>query len=243
MNLESPQTLPTLDTGHDNPARATGRLSWPVVWLAMIFLAEFSTVAIQIAHHQSSFDLYMAALCFLVCLLGAGQDAATGHIPNSLTLTAILVGLGAHTLAGILTWLMPQAAGTGLAGPWLIMDAIAGFAFCAALGIVCQFIGQMCGGDMKLLAAAGALLGYHAVWPMLLCALVVALPYALLNLVLFGGLNAMMRTVSLQILALVYLRELPPKEAVSKRYIPLGVPLLLGLLLSRLYPISQWLWS
>lgn len=242
MNQESPPALP-VSCGTNDSSSSPGRLSWPNVWIGIVSFAAIAVAIIQIARGHFGADLYLPTVCFVVCLLGAGYDAATGRIPNALTYTAIIAGIIAHLLMSMLGWagLHVALGDAGTASP--ILDSLAGFALCAVIGLLCQAVARMGGGDMKLLAAAGALLGWHAVGPMLLCALVVALPYALLNLILFGGLNAVTRIVSLQLLALIWLREIPPSEPVSKRTIPLGVPLLLGLLVSQLFPVNQWLWS
>jgi Flp pilus assembly protein protease CpaA len=102
----------------------------------------------------------------------------------------------------------------------------------------------MGGGDMKLLAAVGALLGLSRASDALLCALAVAVVYSLVNLAIRGRLNATVRAAAVQLLNLVYLRDLTPAALPSRKTIPLAVPVLIGLVLSRLPPTiaaSAWL--
>jgi prepilin peptidase CpaA len=94
---------------------------------------------------------------FLLLLLAAGFDLRTRRIPNRLTLAGLLAGLALGVLQG--GW-----AGLGAA----LLGAAAGFAvffFLFALG-------AMGAGDVKLMAAVGALLGLPLVLWAALCSAV-----------------------------------------------------------------------
>lgn len=95
----------------------------------------------------------LAAL--LLTAMAAGWDLAVRRIPNALTVTAMAAALAAHAAAN---------AGGGLAG------SVGGFAWSAAglaagtgLLLIPALFGGMGGGDLKLMAALGAILGPHSV--------------------------------------------------------------------------------
>lgn len=204
------------------PSAAPGRpLPWIWIWAGVLVLSVCGAAVGPIP----------PSLAVAVCLLAAGFDAATSRIPNQITYVAILLGLamnGASELA-------PRLGAAGL------MQSLAGLAFCAALGVVCVLLAGMGGGDMKLLAALGAILGFTAVGFVLLCALAVAVVYAVANLLIAGRLNAVMRAAAVWLLQAFYLRQVVPVSAVSKSTIPLAVPLLLGLIASWMN-FAQRLW-
>ncbi len=206
------------------PASPPCFATWLWLWCVVLLLSSCAAIA----------SPFFPALALIVCLLCAGFDAATARIPNQITYTAILLGL---TLNGILP-LFPRIS-LGAVGP---LQSLAGFAVCAGIGLVCLFSAGMGGGDMKLLAALGAILGFSAVGFVLLCALAVAVLYALINLAIVGRLNAVFRSAATWFLHFLYLRRIVPVAVTSKSTIPLAVPLFLGLVASRL-PLTARLWQ
>jgi prepilin peptidase CpaA len=80
----------------------------------------------------------------IAALLAAVLDARTGRIPNPLTLGALALGL---VLAGLRGW------------PLGLIHGAAGVLACAFVPLLLFRRGAMGGGDVKLLAALGALLG------------------------------------------------------------------------------------
>lgn len=96
-------------------------------------------------------ELYFFLAAILVTGVAGWFDWRTGEIPNWLTFGALGAGLVGHTVAG------------GLRGGFA--DAGRGFLFSLAGMVVCAFVpfllfrsGAIGGGDVKLLAALGALL-------------------------------------------------------------------------------------
>lgn len=84
-------------------------------------------------------------VCFAVCFAAAATDAVTGKIPNAITYPGIVAGLLLGLWAG------------GLAGLGLSLLAMA----IAAVPFLLAFIfGGGGGGDVKIMAAVGALLGF-----------------------------------------------------------------------------------
>ncbi len=214
-------------------ASAKPGLAWPQVWGLILTLAVVCS-ALMAARHQTG--LFIPILAFIVCMVAAWYDAATAHIPNPLTYTAILLGLGLNATASL--------PGMTAAAQWLgtvgVFDALAGFGLCASIGLACMLVAGMGGGDMKVLAALGALLGFNASATVLIVALAVATVYAVVNLIVAGQLNRVVGFLSLQLLELVYLQRTDAVVAVSKKSIPLAVPLVLGLLLSRVGHALGW---
>lgn len=104
-------------------------------------------------------------LCVALCITAAGFDLRSRRIPHFLTMPAVAVGLALAVLGG---------GGYGVAGAALAVVLLAGlFALFAVLGGVGW-------GDVALMAAVGALLGWPLpAWPIVL--------HALLYTTLSGG--------------------------------------------------------
>jgi prepilin signal peptidase PulO-like enzyme (type II secretory pathway) len=94
----------------------------------------------------------------------------------------------------------------------------------------------MGGGDVKLMVALGALLGYSQVGTVLVWALLLAVPYALINLIVAGRLNGVLRTAGVQLLQIAFLHRLEPVAPPSRTSIPLAVPLFAALICARVMP-------
>jgi prepilin peptidase CpaA len=220
----------------DRPPRETGasrNLSWLEVWIILVALAAIGAAGAQFARHGTGQGMFLPALAFTICALAAAFDTAIAKIPNPLTYSAILLGLGLNGVAAGASY-----AGFESVARWLgsagATGALAGFAACAAIGLMCMFVAGMGGGDMKLLAAMGAILGFSRIGPILTYTLAVAVIYSLVNLAIAGRLNGLLRSVAAQALTMVYLRQPAAVEAPSKTVIPLAIPLLAGLLLWRI---------
>jgi prepilin peptidase CpaA len=95
--------------------------------------------------------LYFLLIATVVTGVAAWTDFRTGHIPNWLTVPALVVGIVGH---GVLGWYV--------AGPreGLIEAAtsVAGVVLCSVAPGIMFWKGGMGGGDLKLFAALGALL-------------------------------------------------------------------------------------
>jgi prepilin peptidase CpaA len=87
-----------------------------------------------------------------VAVVGASIDARTGHVPNWLT-------LGALASAPFVNFALESSANGPRAGLTAAGLSLLGAAICAAGPLVAFLKGGMGGGDVKLLAALGALLG------------------------------------------------------------------------------------
>ena len=91
------------------------------------------------------------AVLAVVLVAAAGFDLRWGTVYNWLTYPAILAGLALGALQG-------SAAGDTAAG---LTDHILGFGFGFGILLVAYLLGGMGGGDVKLMGAVGALLGWQ----------------------------------------------------------------------------------
>lgn len=97
-------------------------------------------------------DLARELVFFAVLIVSAWTDIARGHVYNWVTFPGIMLGFGLAVLSCL---------DTGQAGP--VVSSLAGLAIgFAALGLFC-WKGHVGAGDVKLMAAVGALQGYPAI--------------------------------------------------------------------------------
>ncbi|MHC4429062.1 MAG: prepilin peptidase, partial [Planctomycetota bacterium] len=183
------------------PVAASTVATWWV--LAVCVAAAVIAAGLQVWSGQRQYGFYLLALCFLVCLAGAWLDLATRRIPNVLTYPAILIGLTLNALAPPAL----EAAGADTAVVWLgatgLRDGLLGFGLCAAIGIVSFMARGLGGGDVKLLGAVGAMLGFDAVIAVLFNTLLVAALIGLANWVLKGTLMARAQIIANNVLIAV----------------------------------------
>lgn len=165
-----------------------------------------------------------------ILLVAAYTDWHWQKIFNWLTLPAILLGLAAGTIAG--------AAGGGLAGAGRgALAAFEGFALLAAVFLVLGLMGGMKGGDLKLMAAVGAWLG----WPLALQALLyVAICGGIFSLAWAAAHGALGKAfVQIRGFFLAMQAGLKPSGMIVDSAAPLfpyGISIAIGTILSMLLP-------
>ncbi|MGN6367686.1 MAG: prepilin peptidase [Phycisphaerae bacterium] len=249
MSESSYRSTPTPPAGandHRPTIPAEKSIPWTPTWILLASLsALISSILVIGFHSPRGFFIPILAIC--VCTLAALFDAWTMRIPNPLTYTAILLGISLNLLSSTLAHLDSRYADTAvrwLAAPG-ISQSLLGFGVCAFLAVAAQALG-VGGGDIKLLAALGAILGLAGTGSVLIAALAVAFLYAILNLALFGRLKTFTRYLAVQGLELAYFRrfQLPaddPDEEnkpALRKSLPMAVPLAIGLLLTILLDLQ-----
>lgn len=141
---------------------------------------------------MTHWSMLFGAACLFTALAGL-IDFRTGLIPNALTLPLLLLGVPAHVFA--------LHGGSPATSPWLwLLDAVGGALICALVPLILWRHGGMGGGDMKLFAALGALLGVRAGLEVQLVTFIVAALAAPAVLAYKGRLLAFVRNVGAQLL-------------------------------------------
>ena len=209
-------------------------------WVMAISVAAVVASAIQVISGQTDRGFFLIALCFLVCGAGAWVDVATRRIPNPLTYPALLIGLTVNAL------LPPVliASGAVVAMIWSgatgLTDGLLGFGLCAVIGVVSFAFRGVGGGDVKLLAAVGAMLGLYAVIPVLFNTLMFAALIGIANWALKGTLMARVQVVAANMLsAAVTRRGLTEIYPFGRSEAPFGLALLLGLTLAQFLAVHE----
>ena len=155
--------------------------------------------------------------CLFTAVAGA-IDFRTGAIPNKLTIPLLALGLPAHVLA-------LHAASPNVSAWLWAADAIGGSFICAFVPLILWRYGGMGGGDLKLFAALGALLGVRAGLEVQLVAFMVAALLTPAILVYRGRLLGFLKRLSQHVLN-PFLpkhrrREIPPELMTEVRFGPL----------------------
>lgn len=233
------------DTQENVPTDRFSALPWGATWVLLLSLAAIIS-SIAMLGAQAKHGLFIYTLTILICLLAAVTDAATMRVPNALTYPAILLGLLLNCIF-VLFKLLHWDAGAqwlGAAGP---VQSLVGLAVCGGLALLGVLAAGVGGGDAKLLAALGAMLGLSQVGAVLLVALTIALIYAIINLAVAGNLNRVARFAGYRVLELLFLRRLdyldeaPLPQRTSSTAVPMAVPLAAGLIAVRFVDVNAWL--
>ena len=210
--------------------------AWPAAWGALLLLAAVGTGLSLAVGGKHAFG-FLPTLTFMVCLLAAWFDAGTGRIPNPLTYVALALGLGLNLIAALAA-MQSNSPTLGWLGATTVSDCLMGFGIYAVAGVMALMVAGLGGGDMKLIAALGALLGAQAATQVVFWGLSTAVVYALINVIARGKVNAAMQALSLNILSILYLRQSADVQALPTRKIPLALPMALGIIAARLAPLG-----
>jgi prepilin peptidase CpaA len=136
--------------------------------------------------------LLFGCACLATALAGA-IDLRTGLIPNALTLPLLAVAMPLHVLT--------MHTGAPEISTWLwVGDAVVGSLVCALVPLLLWRSGGMGGGDLKLFAALGALLGVRAGLEIQLVAFAVAALLVPAVLAFRGKLLAVARNIGRQLI-------------------------------------------
>jgi prepilin peptidase CpaA len=214
------------------------RIPWLAVWVIIAVLGIVGTAVASALLHSTTVGI-LPIIALLVCLFAAGFDATSGRIPNPLTYTAILLGLFINGTGSLATWLgHDPAAWLGITGAG---PAFLGFLACAVIGIACLLLAGLGGGDLKLLVAMGSMLGFTQVAELMFWTLAIAVPYALINLLIAGKLNGILRIAMLQLMQIIYLRHAEPIKPASITHIPMALPLVAAMFAMKAMPLHTFM--
>lgn len=165
----------------------------------------------------------------LTAVIGGFTDARNGKIYNVLTFPVMVMGLGLNLGLG-------QLQGSALRG---LETAAGGILAGIAIQFVPFWLGLIKGGDVKFLAAAGALKGpVFVFWGFLYGAALFGV-YAIILLAAQGKLAQSLTNIREYLKTWMVLRmETDPAKPASQAYMPWGVSLAAGFLLSLLLEVT-----
>jgi Flp pilus assembly protein protease CpaA len=241
------QGLEVLVAGRD-PAGETGGDCGPsgarvaATWALGLSVAAVLAAGLQIASGQREHGFFLLSLTFVVCVAAASADVATRRIPNVLTYPAVLLGLGLNGLLPLLLARLDAGAALVWLGSSGALDCYQGFGLCAVIGIVSFMARGLGGGDVKLLAAVGALVGFDVVVAVLFNTLLVA---AVIGLVNWGLKGVLMRRLQLFAQSLYLSAVMRSDMRTVYRFRPTEGPfalsLLIGLILAQFFAVHRML--
>ena len=136
----------------------------------------------------------MTITLFAVLAIASITDLASRRIPNWLTLSAVVAGLGLNII---------QAGARGL------LFGIEGLFLGMGLFIIFYFVGGMGAGDVKLMGAVGSMLGPHMVLTAALCTALIGGIYALAVIALHPAARATRTAVIGTMIGFLYSHTLP----------------------------------
>ncbi len=237
--------------GEKESLKSEAERYWVLWWVLGLSVAAMLATLFQLMGwplHPDRLYTYKGfalALAFVVTTVAAMSDSATRRIPNVLTYPAILLGLGLSVVVWpILMQLreahpMAETALVWLAAPGII-GAVMGFMACAGIGIFSFMFRGLGGGDVKLIAAIGAILGFQESIAVLFNALVFACIIGIVNLMFKGNLVRKIQAMSMALQVNLTLR----KKALDvypfgKSEAPFGVAVLLGLICAQWAPLWE----
>lgn len=156
----------------------------------------------------------LSAVAFAVSLVGGVHDLFTRRIPNWLTFPAVLLGVAAQFWLG----------GWGAGG-----DALLGVLLGFVLFFPVHFLGYMGAGDVKLLMAIGAWMGWRLGLQVAILAVAIGASYALVEIIWRGRLVAVvLSTYSFLRALLVPGLVAEPLKLDKERHFAFGICLTLG---------------
>ncbi|HTV25981.1 MAG TPA: A24 family peptidase [Polyangiaceae bacterium] len=163
-------------------------------------------------------------LLSLLCLTGAAAicDARTQRIPNRLIVAGLLLAVAVRVglaVAGVDPHSHRDLAAALLAA---LGSAALGLVGCALLPLLLYRAGALGGGDVKLLAVAGALIALGPGLELTRAALFVAVLFGFAKLALAGQLGRSLRTMGALIRRLAGARGAAPVEPTSLTPLPFG---------------------
>ena len=157
---------------------------------------------------------WLFLLCLVVAIAASAEDLWRRRVSNAITAGAFVAGRATQS------WLF------GLDGAW---SALLGGVYGFVVFLIFYLLGAMGGGDIKLMAALGTIVGDEKIW---LAAILTGMLGALMALLYLAGRKAW-----------EWLRPAPQKDTsvpARKAYIPYAPAISLGMLLTFLTEDGLW---
>lgn len=225
---------PASELGAEQQSVGPSRTRILASWILALSVAAVLAAGLQFATEQTQQGYFLLSLCLIVVFGATWSDVATRRIPNVLTYPAIVLGLALNAGLPLLLERLDSASALVLLGSSGTLDALQGFGLCAAIGIVSFMARGLGGGDVKLLAAVGAMLGLHAVVAVLFNTLLIAAALGIVNWFAGGSLMRRLQSFAHAIYFSVVMKadmrsvyRFRPTEG------PFALSLLLGLVLAQ----------
>ena len=216
----------------------------PTAWIMALSCAAVLASLLQIASGQREYGFFLLSLCLVVCFAATWVDVATRRIPNVLTYPAILLGLFLNGALPLVLDRFEMSAWRVWLGSSGTIDCVQGFGLCAAIGIVSFMARGLGGGDVKLLAAVGALVGFNAVIAVLFNTLIVAAVLGILNWAARGSLMRRVQSFASAIYFSVVLRgDMREVYKFKATEGPFALSLLIGLVMAQFFALHTLLLS
>ena len=214
---------------HLGAAAGPATVSRAALWLAGLGLCSLTAALLLLGSGQRQHGYFVIVAAYALAGVATFNDVALRKVPNSLTYPALLLAL---VLNGAVVPLLRRAEWTA-ALVWLgapgMRPSLLGLGLCALVGIISFAARGLGGGDVKLLAALGALVGLDAILPILVNTLVVASVVGLVNLAAKGLLFTRLQSLGLWLFGLAVTRRFVRPRAFSRTESPFCFSLLLGM--------------
>ncbi|MFT7539911.1 MAG: prepilin peptidase CpaA [Gammaproteobacteria bacterium] len=237
------QDVDRSDAPTDAPKKASA-VSVSAAWIVALSCAAVLASALQIASKQREHGFILLALCFVVCFAATWVDVATRRIPNVLTYPAIVLGLVLNGLLPLVLVRFDQSTALVLLGSSGTIDCLQGFGLCAAIGIVSFMARGLGGGDVKLLGALGAMLGFDAVIAVLFNTLLVAAVLGIANWAARGSLMKRVQGMASAVYFSIVLRDdMRTIYGFKATEGPFALSLMIGLIMAQFISLHQVLLS
>jgi Flp pilus assembly protein protease CpaA len=228
--------VPGEEGATEGPSTSRIAASWVIAFTCAALLAA----TLQLASKQREYGFFLLSLTFVIAVAAAGSDISTRRIPNILTYPAVLIGLALNgALPLVLSKFELHAAEVWL-GASGSLDCVQGFGLCAAIGVVSFMARGLGGGDVKLLAAVGALMGFQASIAILGNTLLIAAVLGIANWAFRGGLMTRLQSLASAVyFSVVFKSNMRSVYAFKATEGPFALSLLLGLTLAQFVALHR----
>jgi len=166
--------------------------------------------------------------------VGAVTDVLRGRIYNKLTYTLVVVALVGQSLLGGLRGDGVHTLNVGL------LSSVGGLALGGGVLMLAVMAGGLHGGDVKMMAGVGALLGWQATLPALMYTLVAAAVISVVVILVRGVFWRTMRRLGGFFVLLLTTRKPADPATADSPQVPFGLAIALGSLAAVVDTLCGW---